>query len=791
MKRIVIKFILTISLLLGIETHTYAEIWNKVQSGNYFSTIKNTEFGLVAGEFDQRSGNSSYNGIYISNDIGNTWNQNGLQGRGITDISSNSNFIYATTYNVLNSKTGLYKTADQGKTWAQLGPVFSASKVRALGSNIYLGSFSNGLWVSQNNGETWVQKIGSGWFGPNIISIEVLGSTVFVGTAGKTYISIDSGTTWNEINALSGKSIKYFTKQDNTLYAATQDNDGIYAANDNGNTWVKNLIFGTSPVYGLITYNNCIYAGKKFSSDNTNRIIKSCDKGNTWNTTGYTSAALTNQINQLTYFYATNGYIFASVQNEGVYRMEIINPSIEYFKFLETPFTVNNNRTNLDYISSYFDHNLPLLGYNYHKEPTNELKTTTSFLGETATEPGMYYSSHSGIDYALNYGTEIKAAADGKAYYYYCKDCGNTIKIDHLNGYQSTYMHLQKNNLVTATQPTVVLKGETIGKVGMTGNTSGPHLHFEVNKDVNNDNNFNNDFPMGRVDPYGWLNVFMNDPWLNYSWQDTLGIHTGTQSKYLWQNDIGEVSKIISPKNLLLPINIGNKTIDIKSISAPLPLNIIARPGTLPILSNVQKNLEYIKNTALSVQIVDTLGSVMHKFQGKIKFTFDLSQIPLDNVDPNTLSAYYYDDVLNKWVLQTSIWDSMQKKLTTETNHLTNFAVFANKQDIQPPETIVAVTGNISNGWYIEMPTITLNTGDITDKIFYSLEDDLWEEYTQPIKITNEGILYFRYRSMDVNNNLEETKQIMIKINTGKKLTKTVRIANTTYNTGLFNNTAP
>jgi murein DD-endopeptidase MepM/ murein hydrolase activator NlpD len=54
---------------------------------------------------------------------------------------------------------------------------------------------------------------------------------------------------------------------------------------------------------------------------------------------------------------------------------------------------------------------------------------------------------------------------------------GNVVVIDHGNGYQTLYAH-QASIIVGCGQS--VYKGETIGYVGMTGKTTGPHLHFEM-----------------------------------------------------------------------------------------------------------------------------------------------------------------------------------------------------------------------------------------------------------------------------------------------------------------------
>ncbi|HEY9076311.1 MAG TPA: M23 family metallopeptidase [Anaerolineaceae bacterium] len=90
-----------------------------------------------------------------------------------------------------------------------------------------------------------------------------------------------------------------------------------------------------------------------------------------------------------------------------------------------------------------------------------------------------YWSGHLGIDIATGLGTPIFAADTGVVVFagWANGGYGNTIVIDHGNGYQTLYAHL---NSVGASCGSGVIKGGTIAGAGSTGNSTGPHLHFEV-----------------------------------------------------------------------------------------------------------------------------------------------------------------------------------------------------------------------------------------------------------------------------------------------------------------------
>lgn len=84
---------------------------------------------------------------------------------------------------------------------------------------------------------------------------------------------------------------------------------------------------------------------------------------------------------------------------------------------------------------------------------------------------------HKGTDIACDVGTPIAAAADGQIEFAgYYRSAGNNIKILHPDGKRTIYMHLDRVLVAKGDQ---VLQGEAIGTCGTTGQSTGPHLHFE------------------------------------------------------------------------------------------------------------------------------------------------------------------------------------------------------------------------------------------------------------------------------------------------------------------------
>ena len=113
------------------------------------------------------------------------------------------------------------------------------------------------------------------------------------------------------------------------------------------------------------------------------------------------------------------------------------------------------------------------------KTPINGARLSSSF-GMRKHPIDGFNKMHKGTDFAAPMGTPIMASGDGvikKAGW--CGGGGNCVKIKHNSTYQTIYAHMSKfaRGIKTGVR---VKQGQTIGYVGSTGKSTGPHLHYEV-----------------------------------------------------------------------------------------------------------------------------------------------------------------------------------------------------------------------------------------------------------------------------------------------------------------------
>jgi len=111
--------------------------------------------------------------------------------------------------------------------------------------------------------------------------------------------------------------------------------------------------------------------------------------------------------------------------------------------------------------------------------PLPKARLTSSF-GIRANPFTGHPTFHAGIDLAAPVGTEIYAARDGRVVATgFDAVLGNFVRLDHGDGYETVYGHMSRVLISLHDQ---VRSGTILGRVGSTGMSTGPHLHFEIRR---------------------------------------------------------------------------------------------------------------------------------------------------------------------------------------------------------------------------------------------------------------------------------------------------------------------
>ncbi len=156
--------------------------------------------------------------------------------------------------------------------------------------------------------------------------------------------------------------------------------------------------------------------------------------------------------------------------------ISINDKKLEYFKFL----------TDDGYID-YFNREGKNVKKSILKTPLDGARLSSNF-GMRKHPISGYNKMHKGVDFAAPLGTPIYAGGNGVVEYVGKNGgYGNYIRIRHNNEYKTAYAHLSsfKKGISKGVR---VNQGDVIGFVGSTGNSTGPHLHYEIifqNKQIN------------------------------------------------------------------------------------------------------------------------------------------------------------------------------------------------------------------------------------------------------------------------------------------------------------------
>jgi hypothetical protein len=311
---------------------TWLHLTNGLPLYTTFNSVVSLGSILYVGEYD---------GVYSSNDDGNTWTLLSSSPDFIKQLMTNGTDLFATTLNnngvwrssdygiswnpandgliasnmnglvnmgesiIAPSDQGLWSTSDNGITWDTLGK-FQCFSMAYNNTNLFAGAL--GIKTSTNNGLTWSQLTnGLPFSGGNpvgaVYSMAANGNTIFafIYQFG-LYRSLNNGLTWTNVRPSSSTFRTFSIKiSGSTIYTGTSD--GVIVSFDNGNTWntYNSGLPGSGAaanIYSLLLKDSTILAGTEYGVyKSVNNCVSwdSCNaglpkfSGNYW---GYTSLVL-------------------------------------------------------------------------------------------------------------------------------------------------------------------------------------------------------------------------------------------------------------------------------------------------------------------------------------------------------------------------------------------------------------------------------------------------------------------------------------------------------------------
>lgn len=149
---------------------------------------------------------------------------------------------------------------------------------------------------------------------------------------------------------------------------------------------------------------------------------------------------------------------------------------------------IDFNKLPMDSIKMYLNEILNLCPNITPIKTIDSIEISSKFGGRT-NPISKKYQFHQGIDIRASIGTKIKSTMSGEVteIHYQAKDTitkyesgyGNYIVINNSFGYETLYAHLSR---IYVKKGQNVLKGQPIGTLGLTGNSTGPNLHYEIHK---------------------------------------------------------------------------------------------------------------------------------------------------------------------------------------------------------------------------------------------------------------------------------------------------------------------
>lgn len=193
----------------------------------WFNVLIALDNTILAGAFNRDLSDGGQSGLMVSDDAGATWQQADLPSH-VYAFVQHGGSVYAGTPN------GLFSSDDGGHHWTARNTGLPRDEIYALASSgtaLFASFFREGVYVSENNGESWRQVTGL----PDTVRVDVFTSFenyVFAGSSQSVYMTSDNGLSWTRIDPI-GNSL--------TVRSLANDGEYLYAGTNNRAVWRRPL----------------------------------------------------------------------------------------------------------------------------------------------------------------------------------------------------------------------------------------------------------------------------------------------------------------------------------------------------------------------------------------------------------------------------------------------------------------------------------------------------------------------------------------------------------------------
>ena len=448
--------------LIGADATTASNENDWVQTNGPYGGDINTLYATPEGLLFAGTGGA---GIFRSTDLGNSWTP---ANTGLPDFSGDGLFaaVYAQKRKMLYAGSGeLYASADGGDTWHHVPTLqkrVSVSGIVTIGARVYISTFGDGVWYS-DDADSWL-PMNEGLGNRSIRELSKIGTTLVAGTEDGAFRKRFRENSWTSINAgfvpkpmdmapinkahlesgdtpLSPQSpaairVDAFAAMENLLYIGVYlgGNDGLFRSDDEGDSWTrvtaKEMVH---TVEALAAFGTTLYA-----STYGGGVFRSEDSGDSWTVvndglTNWTVSALL-AVSEDTILVGTlNGGVFRTTDGGNSWveaNTGLTNTSVSELTVIGKTICAGIGHRlvySIDSGESWQPVQIPSMPISYHFAALSEVDGKL-YVAATKYAPGNVVGGIFQLDEAYN--TLIELATDSELYGIECLEtAGSTFYI--------------------------------------------------------------------------------------------------------------------------------------------------------------------------------------------------------------------------------------------------------------------------------------------------------------------------------------------------------------------------